>query len=142
MGKTRFADYAAGMRLTNQAYLPAAGAADVTKSTPVFTAPDNCKVLQVQIVTQAAITGANTNSMNLNLINKGAAGIGATELGHIDFVSGTNSVAFDGKDLVADTAIASATELTAGDVLAVEREKVGSGLAMPEVLVIVTFTLI
>jgi len=141
MGKTRFADNLAGGRLASMVYTAAAGAGDASKSWPVFCAPDDCKVLQVQIVPQATITGADTNSANLNLINKGSAGAGTTELGNIDFVNGTNATAFDAKDIVADTAIADATALSQGDVLAIEREKVGTGLAIPELIVVVTYRL-
>jgi len=142
MGKTIFADQAVGQRLMNIAYLPAAGAGDATKEWPIFCAPDSCKVLQVQIVTQAILTGADTESMNLNLRNKGAAGIGTAELGNVDFESGTDATAYDALDILADTAYADATALSQGDVLGLQREKVGSsGLAMPELIAIVIFIL-
>ena len=143
MGKTRFADNAAGMRLTAQSYIPAALAGDATKSTPIFCAPDNCKVLQVQVVAQADITGQATDYFNLNLINKGSSGAGTTELANIDFLNASvTATAFKGKGLLANTAVESATALTAGDVLAIERELVNSGLATPELKVVVTYTLV
>lgn len=142
MGKSLYADGMSGGRLLTQTYIPNASAGDATKEWGIFCAPADCKVLQVQIVPQATITGQASNYFNLNLIDKGAAGSGSDELGNIDFSSsGVVATNFDGKDIVADTAIASATALTQGDVLALERELVSSGLAMPELIVIVTYVL-
>ena len=141
MGKTLYADGLSGGRLLAQAYVAAAAQTDATKEWPVFCAPDACKVLQVQIVPQSTITGTDTNSMNLNLRNKGAAGTGTTELGNVDFENGTDATGYDALDILADTAIASATALSQGDVLGLQRELVSGGLAMPELIVIVTFVL-
>jgi len=141
MGKTIYADSQVGARISAVAYVPAAATADATKEWPVFCAPDSCKILQVQIIPQATITGTATNYFNLNLRNKGAAGAGTTELGNIDFLSGTNATGYDAKDIVADTAHASATALSQGDVLGLQRELVLTGLAMPELIVLVTYIL-
>lgn len=120
------------------AYIPAAAATDNTKAWPVFLVPPThaVRVTKVEVVPQAAITGASTNSANWNLINKGTDGLGTTELANKDFVTGVNAAAFDVLVLYTPTTPA---KLAAGTVLALQREKVGTGLALPEALVVVHY---
>jgi hypothetical protein len=59
------------------------GGADA--NTPVFVAPFPATVTSVQYVTPSAITGADTNSRTVSLINKGAAGSGSTAVATFQF---------------------------------------------------------
>lgn len=119
-----------------QAYIPAAAAGDATKNWPIFFAERPCRVLSVGVVPQATITGQNTNTFHWNVINRGTAGAGTTEIGNVDFVSGTNVTGFDFREIVVETA---GRRLSTGEVLALQRELIGSGLAAPETLAIVVF---
>lgn len=118
------------------AYLSAAAAGDATDEEVVFVAPFACKVRKVTVVPAAAVTGANTNSRNINLINRGTDGSGTTELANRDYLSGTNESKAVARDLYAP---ATYLALAAGVVLAVQSELVGTGLALPSFHVVVEF---
>lgn len=116
--------------------LRAHAAATATEVAYVFVAPFACKVRSVSLVWDAAITGANTNTTNVNLLNAGADGTGTTELANIDYASGTNATAGATVSLYAP---ASYLSLAAGAKLAIQIEKVGTGLALPTGTVVVTY---
>lgn len=118
------------------AVMPASAAADATAEVPVFRAPFACKVRKVVLVPGAAITGTATNYHNLNLINRGTDGSGTTELANRDYLNGTNESKAVARELYAP---ASYLALAAGAVLAIEKEKVGTGLALPAIQVIVEY---
>lgn len=113
-------------------------AADATAEWPIFVAEVRARLLRVSIVAAATITGANTNTFHLNVLNKALVGVGTTEIGNRDFVSGTNSTGFQRYDIVAETA---GKTMEAGEVLTLQREKIGTGMAMPQLLTIVTYEL-
>ena len=123
---------------TVQTTVPSALAADATTEWPIFYAERACRILRVGIVAYSTITGANTNSFNVNILNKGTAGVGTTEIGNKDFVSGTNATAFVPYNVVAESANAAMAQ---GEVLNLVREKVGTGMDMPALLVVVSFEL-
>jgi len=123
---------------TAQTTVPSALAADATAEWPIFYADRACRILRVGIVAYSTITGANTNTFNVNILNKGTAGIGTTEIGNKDFVLGTNATAFVEYDVVAESANAA---MARGEVLNLQREKIGTGMAMPALVVIVSFEL-
>ena len=123
---------------TAQTYVPAAAAADATTQWPIFYAEKGCRILRVAIVPQAAITGADTNSMTLTVVDKALVGVCTTVLGSKAYTAGVNVIAFDDDTLVAETA---AKTVAAGAVVNLERAKVGTGLAMPQLLVTVTYEL-
>ncbi|MBK8233017.1 MAG: hypothetical protein IPK72_21140 [Candidatus Eisenbacteria bacterium] len=118
--------------------VPAHAAATATEQWPVFFAPFPCIVTGCKIVPQAAATGDNTNTTNLNLVNKGAAGSGTTELANLDPVTGTNLTAFADSSLTVTGSLANRT-LAEGDVLTLQHEKVGTGLAIAELLVEISY---
>ena len=118
--------------LTANVAVPARAAGDATASHVVFLAPFRCRVRSVAVVPAAAITGANTNYANFNLILRPAN----TELANIDFTSGVDRAAFVPFMLYQPTA---PVELAAGTVLDLQRELVGSGIATPALLVVVTY---
>lgn len=121
---------------TAQVYVPPAAAGDATKEWPVFYAERACRLLSVGVVPLATITGANTNTFHWNVRNKGTDGNGTTEIGNVDFVSGTNADDYDYREIVAETG---GKSLSAGQVLTLQRELIGTGQASPEALVVVVY---
>ena len=117
-------------------YVPAHAAADATLDHVIFRAPFACKVRKVSIMFGATLTGADTNSANLNLINRGADGLGTTELANRDYASGTNDTAYVKRDHYAP---ASPLAVAQGVVLTMQREKIGTGLATPDIHVQVEY---
>lgn len=110
--------------------IPATAAASDYDQT-VGEAPFAATVTDVSYVPEAAITGANTETRTLTLVNKGAAGAGTTVVATLAFTSGVNGVAFDEKALTLSV-VAGATTVAAGDVLAFVSTHSGStGLADP-----------
>jgi hypothetical protein len=119
-----------------QASLRAHAAATNTEKSHVFIAPFKARIKSVSLVFDAAITGANTNTTHVNLINAGTAGSGTTEIGNIDYVNGTNAAA---GATVALYAPATPLEVDAGTKLAIQHEKVGNGLDIPAALVVISY---
>lgn len=137
MGKTSDGALAAlSGPLFAHARVPSHAAADVTADHVIFRAPFACKIRAVSIVPSAVLTGAATNSANLNVINRGADGLGTTELANRDYVSGVNEVAYVKRELYAP---ASPLEIAEGVVLSIQRELVGTGIVTPELHVQVEY---
>lgn len=111
-------------------------AADASKTHVIFEAPVSCKVEKVKVIPGAAITGANTNTKHLNLINRGANGVGTTEIANIDLVQGTD-IGVAGANLYAP---ASPLEVAQGVQLGLQVEQIGTGQALPPLAVIVEFS--
>lgn len=103
-------------------YVPALAATSATVKIAVWQAPNDVKIDKVTIRTGVAITGDATNTINLNVLDGGAAGSGTTEIGHQDYGASVNAAALD--DIVIDCADAALDE---GDALILQVEKVGSG---------------
>ena len=116
--------------------IDAVAAATASTTFPVFVAPFPCLVKSVGLTAGATITGV-ADTRHMNVINKGSAGAGATELGTKDYVSGTDAVANDRVSVYSST---TGTAMAEGDVLAVQSEKIGSGQAMPPFLVDISFS--
>lgn len=114
---------------THVAYvlLPAHAAATATESIPIFRAPFACRVTAVRVTPGAAATGDNTNRTNVNLLNGGAAGTGTTELGNLDYATGTDAAVGVTQDVYASS---TGTALAANDLLKIQFEKVGTGLLL------------
>lgn len=122
-----------------QTLVPSVLAATATEQHPIFVAPVKCRVLAVSIVPQAAVTGDNTNTKNLNVINKGAAGVGTTEVANLDLVTGANLVAFDESAIPLNTTYVNGVDMTEGDTLTLQVEKVGTGVLLPNLHVQVDY---
>ena len=115
----------------------------------VATATDDTKILAeapfagtvtgVTYTPDAAITGANTNTRRVALLNKGDDGSGTTIVAELQFNSGVDAVAGD-EEAITLSATAANLDVAAGDVLAWESEAVGTGLADPGGLVQVTIS--
>ena len=104
---------------------PVHAAATATEERTVFVAPMAGRIRAVTVTSDIAVTGDNTNTTNMNIINKGAAGVGTTEIGNLDLTTGVNMVAFDEKNIPI-----TATALAEGDTVTLQFEKVGTGVAI------------
>lgn len=119
--------------------IPLAAVAQVTAATvPVVRAPFDGAITAVSVIAAASIAGANTNTRKLALVNKGQNGAGATEIAALQFNSGTNATAHDETALTLSGTAAS-RNVAEGDVLVLASTAVGTGLADPGGLLLVTF---
>ena len=123
---------------THVALVPLKGhaAATTTEVTVVWVAPFAAKVSAVRVIWNAAITGADSNTTHINVQNRGTAGTGTTELGAVDYVNGTDAALGATIDLYTP---ASPLAVAAGTKIAIQHEKVGNGLLIPDGLVIVEY---
>lgn len=118
----------------------AAAIAGADNERNVCVAPFAGTVSAVQYVPDTVLTGANTDSRTLVLVNKGQAGSGTTVVATKAFVSGVNAPA-DRVTAITLTATAADLAVAAGDVLAFQSTHVGStGLADPGGLVHIEIT--
>lgn len=124
---------------TLEATIPAATAtADPDQA--VTEAPFDGTVTKVALVPEAAVTGNNTDTRTFTLVNKGQSGAGSTVIATLALTAGVNLVAFDEKTFTL-SAVAGATTVAAGDVLAcVEAHGGSSGLAHSGGRVVVEIT--
>lgn len=109
----------AGVR-TMSFQIPGHLAATATELVSCWECDADFKVTAMHVMPTTAVTGADTNTTHLNIMD------GATEKANMDLVSGT--------DLAAHTAAAftvTAWTLNDGDHLNVQIEKVGTGLLVP-----------
>tara|TARA_Y100000310_G_scaffold6456_1_gene7260 strand:- start:84 stop:524 length:441 start_codon:yes stop_codon:yes gene_type:complete len=97
---------------------------EATKRLPMWVVPHRAKVVEVFLINSTAVTGADTNTVHLNLINGGLEGAGTTELAARDLVMGTDLDV--GKTSL--YAPASALFTAAGTMLELESEEIGTGL--------------
>jgi hypothetical protein len=120
------------------ARMPAVAAGSDADSA-VCRAPFAGTVTAVTYVPDATITGAATNNRTLSLRNKGQAGVGTTVVASLNFANGTNATGYDETALTLSV-VADATLVAAGDVLALQSLHVGTGIADPGGLAVVTFS--
>lgn len=118
------------------AKLDAVGAGDATESQLAFVAPMGCRVKRVSITPSAAVTGHATNRKTLKVINRGSDGTGSAELGELDLVAGVDLTAFNETNIVSGLD----TQLSAGDVLAIQIVQEGTGVAIPVSQISVEYT--
>jgi hypothetical protein len=121
---------AAPFTLTLAAALDASGA-KVTTTIPVGDAPFAGTVSSVTYTAAAAVTGADTDTRTLTLVNKGQDGSGSTTVATLALKNGVNLAAFDEKALTL-SGTAGNLAVAAGDVLAFASTYGGTnGLADP-----------
>lgn len=118
--------------------VPAVGTA-ATDSTDLADAPFAGTVTGVTFTPDAAITGANTNTRLVELVNGGQAGAGTTVVASLQFNSGVNAVQHDEKVITLSGTPANLV-VAEGDVLFWRSTAVGTGLADPGGLVEVTIS--
>lgn len=109
-------------------------ATDVEGTTPICVAPFDGVLESVQFIGTGAIAGAVTNNRRQAVVNKGASGIGTTEMAALEYASGVNGVAFDAKPIT-NHATPANLAFVAGDVLAWASTAPGTGIADPGGLV-------
>lgn len=108
-----------------------ATAAAADGSFPLGPCPFDGTVTSVTYIPKATLTGANTESRTLAVVNKGAAGAGSTSVASKAFVSGVNAPASDETEITLSGTAAN-LEVAEGDVLVVTSTHVGAtGLADP-----------
>lgn len=112
-------------------------ATDIERNAHV--APFSGAVTSVSYVPDAVLTGADTNSRTLVLVNKGQTGVGTTVVASKAFTNTVNAPA-DDETAITLSAVAGATTVAAGDVLAWQSTHVGTGIADPGGLVKVEIT--
>lgn len=103
-------------------------------STPIGIAPFGGSVSAVQYIPDTAITGADTDTRAVSLVNRGDDGTGTTVVATLTFEAGTDAAAFDAVSIPL-SAVEDATTVAEGDVLEWLSEDVGTGLADPGGLV-------
>jgi len=109
---------------TKEAYVKAHAAATTTENNPIFVAPFACTIIGVTIIPQDDVTGADTDSTNLNIFKQATTPV---EIGNYDLEEGNDLEAMTPYDFdVTETA------LNEDGVLYLQHEKVGDGLLVPE----------
>lgn len=106
-------------------------------NTQVVVAPRAATVSAVSYVPLTTITGANTNTRSVSLVNLGQTGSGSTVIATLQFNSGVNATAGAAK-AVTLSGTAANLNVASGDVLQWQSTHVGTGIADPGGLVVVT----
>ena len=119
--------------------VPAVSTAGNDDDTVLGQAPFECTVTAVQYIPEAAITGADTNSRTVSLVNKGQAGSGTTTVASLALTNGVNAAANDEKTVTLSGTAANLV-LAAGDTLQWRSIHVGSGITDPGGVVRVTIS--
>lgn len=118
----------------HQATIYAHAASTSTEKIMVWEAPFDAVITDIKVIPAAAISGADTNTTHLNFIDEGADGSGTTEIDAFEFVSG-----FDGVEGKAISGSTTDVDIDEGDVVSVQIEKVGNGLALPQFHVVIEY---
>ena len=87
-------------------------------------------VTECRYVPEAAITGANTNTRRVEVVNKGQGGAGTAIVASLQFNAATNAAANNEVTLTL-TAVAADLVVTEGDTLQWRSIAVGTGMADP-----------
>lgn len=119
------------------AVVSATGAA-VSASFLVGAAPVSGRVVSATYSPNAAITGAATNNRTLQVVDV-AAGAGTTVLASLNFAAGTNATANTATTLPLQGTAGTLGSIAAGDQIQFQSNAVGTGIADPGGLLIVTF---
>jgi hypothetical protein len=106
-------------------------------NTNIWIVPQDCTVTAVTYAPVSAITGANTNTRSVTLVNKGTDGAGSTTVATIQYNSGVNAAASD-ENTVTLSGTPANLNLTAGQVLQWQSTHIGTGIADPGGLVNIT----
>lgn len=87
-------------------------------------------VTAITFIAAGLLTGADTNSRTVSVVNKGQNGAGATVIGSKAFIATKNAPAFDETEITLSVTAAN-RNVAEGDVLAYTSTRVGTGLADP-----------
>ena len=118
---------------TLQTTLPALGAA-VAGDQTLGEAPFDGTITGATFTPEANITGATATARTFTIVNKGQDGAGTTVAATLAFVDTVDGVAFDEKAFTL-SAVAGATTVAQGDIIAVVEAVAGGGTANPGGLV-------
>lgn len=114
----------------------AAVAQGATATTIVGRAPFAGRISAVKYIPNSNITGANTNTRKITIVNKGGAGSGTNEAAGLQFNSGVNATAFAGRTIT-NNGTATNRDVAEGDVIVAVSTHLASGLADPGGLIVV-----
>jgi hypothetical protein len=106
-------------------------------NTNIWVVPTASTVTAVTYAPVTAITGANTNTRSVSLVNKALDGTGTTVVATIQYNSGVNAAASD-ENTVTLSGTPANLVLAAGSVLQWQSTHIGTGIADPGGLVNVT----
>ncbi|MEW2415294.1 hypothetical protein AB0953_16485 [Streptomyces sp. NPDC046866] len=120
-----------------EADVPAVSTAGNDDDSVVGQAPFDCTVTSVVYIPESAITGADTNSRTVSLVNKGQAGSGTTTVASLALTNGVNAAANDDKAITLSGTAANLV-LAAGDTLQWRSIHVGTGIADPGGMIRIT----
>lgn len=123
---------------TFERIIPATATASDSE-TDLIVAPFAGTVSAVTYVASTAITGADTNSRTVVVVDKGAAGSGTTIVATKAFTNAVNAAA-DAATTITLSGTAANLVVAAGDVLVWQSTHVGTGLADPGGLVHIELT--
>lgn len=124
---------------TLKATVPATAAASDADQT-IGEAPFAATVSGASFTPEANVTGNDTETRTLTIVNKGADGNGTTVVATLAFTNGVNATDFN-ESAFTLSAVSGATTVAAGDILAYNSVHTGStGLADPGGLVQVELT--
>lgn len=121
-----------------QADLPVTIAAGVPETT-LGEAQGDYLITEVNVVAEAAMTGATATARTLTVFNRGNTGAGTTQVATLAFVTGVDLVANDKKTLTL-SAVANALNVAAGDVLECVETVASTGTVRPEAVMTVLGT--
>lgn len=110
-----------------------------SRNTNVIRVDSAGTVTSVTYAPVTAITGANTNTRSVSLVNMGQTGVGTTVVATIQYNSGVNAAASD-ENTVTLSGTPANLVVAAGDILQWRSTAVGTGIADPGGLVAVTIS--
>lgn len=116
-----------------------AAAATGAEAVGIIEAPFAGTLTAAVVVPATALSGANTNSRTINVINRGQDGLGTTVMATKAYTSGVNLVAEDEASLTLSV-VANATTVASGDVIEVQSLHIGTGLAGPQLIAKLTLS--
>lgn len=99
------------------------------------------KIKSVKAIAEAAVTGADTNSVTLALRNLGASGAGTTDIASLALTAGVDMAADTPKALTLNATEANLL-VAPGDVLTFRQVKVGNGMNIADMHLEVEYELL
>ena len=102
-------------------------AATATEVIGLAIIPCDAEIISIDFIPDGATTGNDTNRTNLNVMNRGILGTGTTELGNLDLATGSDLTAFK-REAVYNPS--TKLRVVAQSVIAIQFEKVGTGVAV------------
>ena len=96
-----------------------------------------CHVVAIYLQFATDVTGQDSHTFHLNLIDRGTAGTSSNEMANRDYTSGTNESAFVERTYYSPSG--AGLGLVENQVLSLQREKVGNGMDMPAIFGYVEF---